>query len=208
MRAHVRRWFEKNADFDREITERFGQLHQEIVGRKHEDWLEDPRGRLAYVIVLDQFSRNMFRDNPHAFATDAQALAAAADGVARGHDKALTADERTFLYMPFMHSEDLATQERSVDLFRKLAAEAPPEQAQRLGVEPRLRAQASRPHCEVRQVPRTERYPRAHQHRRRMGVPEGKRRGVLSAREAFATLIALSSGGSGPGSRPRNRCRR
>jgi len=129
--AHVRRWFEKNVDFDREITERFGKLHEEIVGRKHEDWLDDPRSRLAYVIVLDQFSRNMFRDNPRAFATDAQAVAAAADGVARGHDKPLTPDERSFLYMPFMHSEDLAMQARSVDLFRKLAAEAPPEQAQR-----------------------------------------------------------------------------
>src|SRR3954465_14299189 len=103
--AHVRRWVEKNEAFDREIAERFGQLHEEIVGRKHEDWLDDPRGRLAYVIVLDQFSRNMFRDEPRAFAADAQALAAAADGVARGHDKPLTPDERSFLYMPFMHSE-------------------------------------------------------------------------------------------------------
>jgi uncharacterized protein (DUF924 family) len=123
--AHVRRWFEKNDAFDQEIAERFGALHDEIVKRQHEDWLDDPHGRLAYVIVLDQFSRNMFRGSPRAFASDGQALAAAAEGVARAHDGELTRDERSFLYLPFMHSEELATQDRALALFSALAAGAP-----------------------------------------------------------------------------------
>lgn len=129
--AHAQRWWQKNDAFDHEIAERFGALHEEIVKRRHEDWLDDPRGRLAYVIVLDQFSRNMFRGSPRAFATDVQAQAAAADGVARGHDQALAADERAFLYMPFMHAEELAMQERAVALFGALAGEASADQAER-----------------------------------------------------------------------------
>jgi uncharacterized protein (DUF924 family) len=135
--AVARRWFEKNEAFDREIAERFGTLHEEIVKRQHEDWLADARGRLAYVIVLDQFSRNMFRGSPRAFASDDQALAAAEEGIARGHDKTLSPDERSFLYMPLMHSEDPARQERSVALFQALAAEAATTGAERgaLGLE-------------------------------------------------------------------------
>jgi uncharacterized protein (DUF924 family) len=128
---HARRWWQKDAALDREIIERAGALHEEIVKRQHEDWLDDPRGRLAYVIVLDQFSRNMFRNSPRAFAADAQALAAATDGVARGHDKALAADERSFLYMPFMHAEELAMQDRALALYAALAADAPAGLAER-----------------------------------------------------------------------------
>jgi uncharacterized protein (DUF924 family) len=128
--ARARRWWKKDEGFDREITARAGALHEEIVKRQHEDWLDDPRGRLAYVIVLDQFSRNMFRGSPRAFAADPQALAAATDGVARGQDKGLATDERSFFYMPFMHAEELAMQDRALALFGALAAEAPPEQAE------------------------------------------------------------------------------
>ncbi|HEY4394838.1 MAG TPA: DUF924 family protein [Polyangia bacterium] len=129
--AHARRWFERNEAFDREIAERFGALHEEIVKRRHEDWLDEPSGRLAYVIVLDQFSRNMFRGSPRAFAADGQALAAAAEGVARGHDAALTRDERSFLYLPFMHSEELAMQDRALALYAALAAGSPADRPDR-----------------------------------------------------------------------------
>ena len=117
--AHTRRWFEKSDAFDHEIAERFANLHDQIVKREHEDWLDHPRDRLAYVIVLDQFSRNLFRGSPRAFASDGQALAAAAEGVARGHDRELTRDERSFLYMPFMHSESQAIHQWAESLFRE-----------------------------------------------------------------------------------------
>jgi uncharacterized protein (DUF924 family) len=128
---HSRRWFTKDEAFDREITERFGDSYDEVRARRHEDWLADPRGGLAYVIVLDQFPRNMFRGSPRAFESDAQALAVALDAVTRGHDRALGLDERALLYMPFMHSEELTTQNRGVALFSALAADAPAEARER-----------------------------------------------------------------------------
>jgi len=92
-----------------------------------ENWLDEPRGRVAYVIVLDQFSRNMFRGTARMFEGDRQALAAAVEGVARHDDAALTVNERSFLYMPYMHSEDIDMQDRSVALFKELAESAPSE---------------------------------------------------------------------------------
>jgi uncharacterized protein (DUF924 family) len=130
--AHAKRWFAKDEAFDQEIVERFGETYAEIAAGRREGWLDDPRGRLGYVIVLDQFSRNMFRGSPRTFERDGQALAAAVDGVARGDDRGLGIDERSFLYMPFMHSEALSMQDRAVALFTALAAEAPPELRERL----------------------------------------------------------------------------
>jgi uncharacterized protein (DUF924 family) len=115
--AHMRRWFTKDAAFDAEIQRRFGELHAEIATGGHADWLASPRGRLATVIVLDQFSRNMFRDTERMFAFDDRAFAIARDGVERGDDRTLRCDERSFLYMPFMHREEIAAQDRSVALF-------------------------------------------------------------------------------------------
>jgi uncharacterized protein (DUF924 family) len=118
--AHAQRWWQKDAAFDALISERFGALHEAIARGAHEDWLATPRGRLAYVIVLDQFSRNMFRGSARAFAHDAQALEAAREGVERGDDRSLAYDERGFLYMPLMHSERLEDQERCLALFAAL----------------------------------------------------------------------------------------
>ncbi len=115
--AHRERWFRKDPGFDRELRERFGALHAEVSAGAHESWLATPRGRLAYVIALDQLPRNLFRDSARAFATDARALEVALEGLALGVDRALAHDERSFLYMPLMHSEDLAVQERCVALF-------------------------------------------------------------------------------------------
>jgi uncharacterized protein (DUF924 family) len=111
------RWWRKDPAFDREIRERFAAEHAAVTRREREHWLADPRGAVAYVIVLDQFSRNMFRDTPAMFASDAQALAAARDAIDRGLDRTLPDVMRTFLYMPLMHSEQLADQERSGALF-------------------------------------------------------------------------------------------
>jgi uncharacterized protein (DUF924 family) len=129
--AHGKRWWAKDEAFDREIADRFGASYTEIAAGRRESWLDDPRGRLAYVIVLDQFSRNMFRGSPRTFERDGQALAAASDGVARGDDRGLGLDERSFLYMPFMHSEALSMQDKALTLFAALDADAPPELRER-----------------------------------------------------------------------------
>src|SRR5688500_7513376 len=89
-----RRWFTKSDAFDDEIRARFGELHEEVAAGGHEDWQGTPRGTLAYVIVLDQFSRNLFRGSPRTFACDDRALAAARSGIERGFDEGLAAAER------------------------------------------------------------------------------------------------------------------
>jgi uncharacterized protein (DUF924 family) len=130
--GHAQRWWTKDPGFDAEIRRRFEATWRAIMDGRHDAWLAEARGRLAYVVVLDQFSRNMFRADPAAFAGDARALAAAREGLSRGHDRELRGQERIFLYMPFMHSEALADQELCVELFRTFRAEAPPGLATQL----------------------------------------------------------------------------
>jgi uncharacterized protein (DUF924 family) len=117
------RWFRKDHEFDGHIRDRFGALHERLLAGAQEDWRSTPRPLLAYVIVLDQFSRNLHRGSARAFAGDARALAAARDGLARGFDHALAFAERPFLYMPFMHSEALADQDECVRRFTALRDE-------------------------------------------------------------------------------------
>lgn len=119
-KAH-KRWFEKNAAFDAEVRERFLPLYEALAG--NEEWLARPEECLARIIVLDQFPRNMFRGSARAFATDAQALAAARHAVAHGFDRDLLPVERQFVYLPFEHSESLADQERACELMRPLGEE-------------------------------------------------------------------------------------
>jgi uncharacterized protein (DUF924 family) len=95
-------------------------LHEAIVARSEQDLLADARTALAAVIVLDQFSRNMFRDTPRVFAADPQALAVAQAAIERGFEAGLNKDERMFLYLPFEHSEDRAMQARSLALMATL----------------------------------------------------------------------------------------
>jgi uncharacterized protein (DUF924 family) len=111
------RWWKKDPTFDAEIRDRFRTLHDAIERDEREDWLETPRGALAYVIVLDQFSRNMFRGSARMFASDARALAAARRALDGDIGRCLSRDERMFLYMPLMHSEDIVDQDRCVGLF-------------------------------------------------------------------------------------------
>jgi uncharacterized protein (DUF924 family) len=122
-RAHTESWYRRDAAFDQRIAERFGELHAAALRGERDAWLATPRGRLALVIVLDQFSRNLYRGDARSFAGDQRALAASREGVALGIDRALALDERGFLYMPFMHSEALADQDRSVELFEKFVLE-------------------------------------------------------------------------------------
>lgn len=112
-------WFAKSDTLDETIRTRFGALHARL--RDGELGIPNtPRGYLAAVIVLDQFSRNVFRGTPGAFACDARALALSQEAIAKGFDRDFSKSQRQFLYMPFMHSEDRAVQARSVELFATL----------------------------------------------------------------------------------------
>ena len=118
-------WYRKNAAFDEEIRRRFGALLEAAARRELEGWRATPAAMVALVVVLDQFSRNLFRDDARAFAQDAYALECARQALARGDEAALSPVERQFLYMPFEHSENLADQELAVD--RMASLEAYPE---------------------------------------------------------------------------------
>jgi len=116
-------WWKVDPAFDRQIAERFGQLHQQACKAELYEWRADPRGRLAEVIVLDQFSRNIYRGDPHAFEADPLALALAQTAVAAGDDLALSEAERAFLYMPYMHSESPRIHAVAAELFKARASE-------------------------------------------------------------------------------------
>lgn len=110
------KWFAKDDAFDAEITRRFLPVHEAAAAGKLADWEETPEGVYALLILLDQFPRNMFRGSPRAFATDALALEIAGRAIAKGFDEAYQPPEKRFFYMPFMHSEGLADQERCIEL--------------------------------------------------------------------------------------------
>lgn len=115
--ASYSQWFAKDDAFDATIRERFAVTHAAAVAGELWHWRNTPQGRLAEVIVLDQFSRNLHRDDPRAFAHDGMALALAQEAIACGDDEELEFAERRFLYMPFMHSESAAMHEVAVQLF-------------------------------------------------------------------------------------------
>ena len=112
-------WFRVDPAFDALIRRRFSALHERASRCELWEWRSAPEGRLAEIIVLDQFSRNMFRGTPAAFATDPLALALAQEAVACGADRTLEPSHRAFLYMPYMHSESRAVQVEAERLFRE-----------------------------------------------------------------------------------------
>jgi uncharacterized protein (DUF924 family) len=114
-------WWSKNTAFDTAITTRFGPLLDEALAGGLRDWGREPHSALARIIVLDQFTRNAFRDTPRAFAGDALAQEATVAMIEGGQDRLLKPVERWFAYMPLQHAEDLALQERAVGLFSALA---------------------------------------------------------------------------------------
>ncbi|MCB1671589.1 MAG: DUF924 family protein [Gammaproteobacteria bacterium] len=109
--------FKKDPAFDQLIIDKFSDLHRRASQCELVDWRATPEGALAEIIVLDQFSRNMFRDTPEAFAWDPLALALAQELVRRGDDQQLDAGQRAFAYMPYMHSESKAIHELAMALF-------------------------------------------------------------------------------------------
>ena len=112
-----KKWWVKSHDFDELVRHRFSDVHARAVYCELFPWRETPAGRLAEIIVLDQFSRNIYRDRPESFANDALALALSQAAIDSGADKALKAKEKSFLYMPFMHSESLHIHKTAVQLF-------------------------------------------------------------------------------------------
>ena len=117
-------WFKKDAAFDAKIRDRFGALIDQAIGGGLQDWdQQDPAGALARILLLDQFTRNVYRGTPQAFAGDALALAAAQALVASGQDLALAPLQRSFVYLPYEHAEDLAQQDLAVALYARLAAD-------------------------------------------------------------------------------------
>ena len=113
------KWWTKDDNFDQLIRLRFAAVHLQATRCELFAWRTQPRGRLAEIIVLDQFSRNMFRGSPSSFASDALALALAQEAIAAGADAALSPTERSFLYLPFMHSESLKIHAVAMELYRK-----------------------------------------------------------------------------------------
>ncbi len=116
-------WFAANPQFDQEIAARFARDYQQAAAQQLTEWLHTPQGGLALVILLDQFPRNLFRGNPRAFATDPLARDVAAHLIQTANDRRLLPVERMFVYLPFMHSENLTHQRQSVALFQQLARE-------------------------------------------------------------------------------------
>lgn len=117
-------WFGKTAENDQAVSERFSTTLAAASAGKLDHWADSPRGRLALMIVLDQFPHHIFRDQPQAFATDPQALALSLAALRASEDLQLTPIERVFLYLPLEHAESPEMQARSVSLYASLANEA------------------------------------------------------------------------------------
>ena len=116
-------WFRKDERFDEEIRRRFGEAVAIALAGGFGEWCATAEGSLARILLLDQFTRNLFRGTARAFAGDERALATAEDAVARGFDRELALRERWFVYMPFEHAESVEAQHRSLELFGALARE-------------------------------------------------------------------------------------
>jgi uncharacterized protein (DUF924 family) len=128
LQRQGRRWMAGGPEVDREITERFGEVLEQARRGELDHWANTPRGRLALIIVLDQFSRNIYRGSPLSYSQDEKALKLALEGIDLGMDRELGAVERNFFWLPLGHSEDLALQDRVVRHAEEEAASAPPHQ--------------------------------------------------------------------------------
>jgi uncharacterized protein (DUF924 family) len=129
-----RMWFQKDAAFDAQIAQRFGPLIEAALIGGLDDWLAQPPSALpqlpalpalAQILVLDQFTRNVFRDTARAFAGDERALALSRALVASGADRGLSGVQRQFAYLPFVHAEDLAHQRTGLQLFQQMGRDDP-----------------------------------------------------------------------------------
>ena len=120
-------WFTKDEAFDNEIRERFADTYESAAAGELDGWREEARSGLALIIVLDQFSRNMFRGDGRTHAADGKALETARYAVENALDRELPTFQRHFVYMPYMHSEDIEVQRRSEALFERLREDGGPD---------------------------------------------------------------------------------
>ncbi len=124
--GHYRKlWFTKRTDFDAQIRQRFRDDYEKAAAGKYSAWQKKPERAIALLLLLDQFPRNLFRGDPRSFATDAQALSVAQSLVDTGADKSLMPVHRFFAYIPFEHSEEIAHQNRCIELMAGLIKDAP-----------------------------------------------------------------------------------
>lgn len=115
-----RDWFRRADEVDARIRQQFADVHRAAAAGELFAWRQSAEGRLAEILLLDQFSRNLYRDDPRAFACDTTALVLAQEAMTAGAEAALTSDQRVFLYMPFMHSESRVIQRQSLRLYGAL----------------------------------------------------------------------------------------
>jgi uncharacterized protein (DUF924 family) len=113
-------WFRKDPEFDRDLEHRFGAALTEAMNDQLDHWCDTPEGILGLIIVLDQFSRNIYRESPKAFEADAKALRLAVDGIGKGFDEPLTLEQRSFFYLPLRHAEDLEMQKLGLRKTREI----------------------------------------------------------------------------------------
>lgn len=115
--------FKKDEKLDQEIKTKFGDLLEKAKAGELDSWKNNPESLFALIILLDQFSRNIYRNNGKAFEADKLALSIAKQGIEKGFDKQINPKRRMFFYMPFMHSENMENQEKCIELFEELAKE-------------------------------------------------------------------------------------
>lgn len=118
-------WWSKNESIDSDIRQRFEPILKALLTDHYGTWFDTPQGRLAAIIVLDQFSRNMYRENAQAFCQDSLALHWTLEGLRQGDDKKLSPLQRVFFYLPLEHCEQLNMQNLAIEKFSQLAADAP-----------------------------------------------------------------------------------
>jgi uncharacterized protein (DUF924 family) len=114
------KWWKKSNAFDDDVRQRFGLTYKEVVDGKRDGWVCEPQSALALIIVLDQFSRNLFRNDHRAWAQDLKALGVTREAIRRRFDVEMPVTVRNWVYMPFMHSEDLAVQTEGLSYFARL----------------------------------------------------------------------------------------
>jgi uncharacterized protein (DUF924 family) len=120
--SRMDRWFSSDPELDATITERFGDLVEKASNGELDAWAGTPEGRLALIILLDQFRRHVYRGKPGAFSEDRRALKIAIEGTMAGDHNQLSAEQRLFFFMPLQHAESLKIQEKSVSIYNALAA--------------------------------------------------------------------------------------
>ncbi len=122
----AKKWFKEGASWDEEIRENFSDIYSKAIQEQLMHWKDSPEGCLALIIVLDQFSRNLFRNQAECYAQDEKSLVLTLEGIKNKWDEELKPVERVFFYMPLMHAENYNLQEKSVNLYTQLADTCPP----------------------------------------------------------------------------------